>query len=201
MLCQFLTVPWVSLRSPLLTALLRSPPLVQKLHRLTWPPLCHSRLAKHITYVHQNCVQPPTQFEPLSMRLIRRYVALCRRKQPTVPESLAEYLVGEWGSGGCGFLGLGRKWFGTVCGTGGGGELQRFRSVTWVFLSPFVCCEVNSCFLWCGLLLPSVIHKYLWSMLWDVFHIQNPSFDNQFGRSHMNSFEKTLKLLSHWWPL
>ena len=54
------------------------------------------RLAKHITYVHQNCVQPPTQFEPLSMRLIRRYVALCRRKQPTVPEALAEYLVSKY---------------------------------------------------------------------------------------------------------
>ncbi|XP_043213451.1 DNA replication licensing factor MCM7-like [Amphibalanus amphitrite] len=54
------------------------------------------RLAKHITYVHQNCVQPPSQFDPLSMRLIRRYVALCRRKQPTVPEALAEYLVGAY---------------------------------------------------------------------------------------------------------
>jgi len=54
------------------------------------------RLAKHITYVHQHCVQPPTQFTPLSMRLIRRYVALCRRKQPAVPESLSDYLVSAY---------------------------------------------------------------------------------------------------------
>lgn len=51
------------------------------------------RLAQHITYVHQNCVHPPTQFRPLDMRLIRRYIALCRRKQPRVPKSLTEYIV------------------------------------------------------------------------------------------------------------
>ena len=29
------------------------------------------RLAQHVTYVHQHSVQPPTQFEPLDMKLMR----------------------------------------------------------------------------------------------------------------------------------
>ena len=29
------------------------------------------RLAQHVTYVHQHSVQPPSQFEPLDMRLMR----------------------------------------------------------------------------------------------------------------------------------
>ena len=38
------------------------------------------RLAQHITYVHQHCAQPPTQFVPLGMKLMRRYIALCKKK-------------------------------------------------------------------------------------------------------------------------
>lgn len=30
-----------------------------------------SRLAQHITYVHQHSRQPPAQFEPLDMKLMR----------------------------------------------------------------------------------------------------------------------------------
>lgn len=30
------------------------------------------RLAKHITYVHQNQSQPPAQYEPLDMKLMRK---------------------------------------------------------------------------------------------------------------------------------
>ncbi|KAL3847175.1 hypothetical protein ACJMK2_018099 [Sinanodonta woodiana] len=54
------------------------------------------RLAQHITYVHQHNVQPPTHFKPLDMKLMRRYIALCKKKNPVVPESLAEYITGAY---------------------------------------------------------------------------------------------------------
>ncbi|XP_006859686.1 PREDICTED: DNA replication licensing factor MCM7 [Chrysochloris asiatica] len=54
------------------------------------------RLAQHITYVHQHSRQPPAQFEPLDMKLMRRYIAMCRDKQPTVPESLADYITAAY---------------------------------------------------------------------------------------------------------
>lgn len=54
------------------------------------------RLAQHITYVHQYSRQPPAQFEPLDMKLMRRYIAMCREKQPTVPESLADYITAAY---------------------------------------------------------------------------------------------------------
>ncbi|XP_059980863.1 DNA replication licensing factor MCM7 isoform X2 [Lagenorhynchus albirostris] len=54
------------------------------------------RLAQHITYVHQHSRQPPAQFEPLDMKLMRRYVAMCQEKQPTVPESLADYITAAY---------------------------------------------------------------------------------------------------------
>ncbi|KOB75081.1 Minichromosome maintenance complex component 7, partial [Operophtera brumata] len=50
-------------------------------------------LAKHIAYVHQHSTQPPTPIRALPMRLVRRYVALTKRKQPMVPIALAEYIV------------------------------------------------------------------------------------------------------------
>lgn len=52
-------------------------------------------LAKHIAYVHQHSTQPPTEMRVLSMRLVRRYIALTKRKQPMVPRALAEYIVCE----------------------------------------------------------------------------------------------------------
>jgi len=51
------------------------------------------RLAQHITYVHQHNVQPPTNFDPLDMKLMRRYIALCKTKQPIVPQSLTDHIV------------------------------------------------------------------------------------------------------------
>ncbi|XP_061009577.1 DNA replication licensing factor MCM7 isoform X3 [Dama dama] len=54
------------------------------------------RLAQHITYVHQHSRQPPAQFEPLDMKLMRRYIAMCREKQPAVPESLADYITAAY---------------------------------------------------------------------------------------------------------
>nr|XP_042124137.1 DNA replication licensing factor MCM7 isoform X2 [Peromyscus maniculatus bairdii] len=54
------------------------------------------RLAQHITYVHQHSRQPPAQFEPLDMKLMRRYIAMCQERQPTVPESLADYITAAY---------------------------------------------------------------------------------------------------------
>ncbi|KRX44862.1 DNA replication licensing factor mcm7 [Trichinella murrelli] len=54
------------------------------------------KLAKHITFVHAHSKEPPSQFKPLSMRLMRAYIALCKRKHPTVPESLTENLVSTY---------------------------------------------------------------------------------------------------------
>ncbi|KAK2144271.1 hypothetical protein LSH36_772g01022 [Paralvinella palmiformis] len=54
------------------------------------------RLAQHITYVHQHNIQPPSQFTPLDMKLMRRYIALCKTKQPVIPESLTDYITGAY---------------------------------------------------------------------------------------------------------
>jgi DNA replication licensing factor MCM7 len=52
------------------------------------------RLAQHVTYVHQHSTQPPTQIEPLTTKLMTRYIAACKKKQPVIPEVLTEYIVG-----------------------------------------------------------------------------------------------------------
>jgi len=54
------------------------------------------RLAQHITYVHSHNRQPPSQHTPLDMKLMRRYIALCKRQNPIVPEELTEYIVGSY---------------------------------------------------------------------------------------------------------
>jgi len=54
------------------------------------------RLAQHITYVHQNSVHPPSQYEPLDMNLMRRYIAACKEKQPAVPKELSDYIVNAY---------------------------------------------------------------------------------------------------------
>ncbi|XP_048476044.1 DNA replication licensing factor MCM7 isoform X2 [Rhincodon typus] len=54
------------------------------------------RLAQHITYVHQHSKQPPSQFQPLDMKLMRRYITLCKKKQPMIPESLADYITAAY---------------------------------------------------------------------------------------------------------
>lgn len=53
------------------------------------------RLAQHITYVHQHCIQPPTELQALDMNLIRKYIILCKTKQPVIPEDLTDYIVGK----------------------------------------------------------------------------------------------------------
>lgn len=51
------------------------------------------RLAQHITYVHKNCKQPPMEFMPLGMQLMRKYINLCKKQTPVVPNELTEYIV------------------------------------------------------------------------------------------------------------
>lgn len=53
------------------------------------------RLAQHITYVHQHCKQPPATVQALDMRLMRRYIALCKKQEPVIPEELTDYIVGK----------------------------------------------------------------------------------------------------------
>lgn len=54
------------------------------------------RLAKHIAYVHTHLKQPPTTTKPLDMNLMRRYIALCKRKEPTISADLSDYIVGAY---------------------------------------------------------------------------------------------------------
>jgi DNA replication licensing factor MCM7 len=54
------------------------------------------RLAQHVTYVHQHSVQPPTDIEPLDMKLMSRYVAAAKTHHPVIPESLTDYVVGMY---------------------------------------------------------------------------------------------------------
>ncbi|XP_074836788.1 DNA replication licensing factor MCM7 [Carettochelys insculpta] len=54
------------------------------------------RLAQHITYVHQHSHQPPCAYQQLDMKLMRRYIGMCRRKQPAVPEALADYITAAY---------------------------------------------------------------------------------------------------------
>ncbi|KAI4494566.1 hypothetical protein M0804_000767 [Polistes exclamans] len=54
------------------------------------------KLAQHITYVHQHSSQPPTETEALDMNLIRKYINLCKIKEPSIPEELAEYIVDSY---------------------------------------------------------------------------------------------------------
>jgi len=54
------------------------------------------RLAQHITYVHQMSAHPPLSFTPLDMQLMRRYIALCKKKNPTIPADLTDYIVSAY---------------------------------------------------------------------------------------------------------
>lgn len=51
------------------------------------------RLAKHIAYVHQHSKQPPMQVEALDMNVMRRYIKLCKMKEPIIPEDLTDFIV------------------------------------------------------------------------------------------------------------
>ncbi|NWV30125.1 MCM7 factor, partial [Origma solitaria] len=54
------------------------------------------RLAQHITFVHQHCREPPSAFQPLDMKLMRRYLAECKRREPRLPPALAEFITAAY---------------------------------------------------------------------------------------------------------
>eukprot|EP00794_Sanderia_malayensis_P013959 gene13959-15415_t len=54
------------------------------------------RLAQHIAYVHQHSVHPPSIYNPLDMGLMRRYIAACKEKMPTIPVDLTDYIVSAY---------------------------------------------------------------------------------------------------------
>lgn len=54
------------------------------------------RLAKHITFVHSHGKQPPNRIKTMDMNLMRRYISLCKRKEPTISGELSEYIVGAY---------------------------------------------------------------------------------------------------------
>ncbi|XP_076762874.1 minichromosome maintenance 7 [Xylocopa sonorina] len=54
------------------------------------------KMAQHITYVHQHCIQPPTKSQALDMHLIRKYIMICKTKQPVIPEDLTDYIVDSY---------------------------------------------------------------------------------------------------------
>lgn len=54
------------------------------------------QLAKHITYVHTNLKHPQSSVKALDMKLMRRYIMLCKRKEPTISADLSDYIVGAY---------------------------------------------------------------------------------------------------------
>ncbi|KFM80590.1 hypothetical protein X975_03952, partial [Stegodyphus mimosarum] len=54
------------------------------------------RLADHITQVHMHCREPQTNFQPIPMNLLRRYVTYCRNISPVIPEDLTDYIVSAY---------------------------------------------------------------------------------------------------------
>jgi DNA replication licensing factor MCM7 len=54
------------------------------------------RIADHITYVHMNGHEPESNFKPISMSLFRRYIELCKKRNPVVPSYLQKRLVEKY---------------------------------------------------------------------------------------------------------
>jgi DNA replication licensing factor MCM7 len=50
-------------------------------------------LAKHVTYVHQNAVHPPLDFEPISVPVMRNYIQLAKVLEPAVPPHLQGFIA------------------------------------------------------------------------------------------------------------
>lgn len=51
------------------------------------------KLADHITYVHRHGVYPPTKTDPLDIKLMRKYIAMCKTKQPYISEDMTDFIV------------------------------------------------------------------------------------------------------------
>ncbi|XP_043463646.1 DNA replication licensing factor Mcm7 [Leptopilina heterotoma] len=51
------------------------------------------KLAEHITYVHRHSAQPKSEVEAMDMSVMRKYIAMCKKISPTVPEELTDFIV------------------------------------------------------------------------------------------------------------
>lgn len=54
------------------------------------------RLANHIAYVHQHNKNPPLQFEPIPVKLMRKYLKAARATEPALPKDLTEHLANAY---------------------------------------------------------------------------------------------------------
>lgn len=54
------------------------------------------RLAQHVTYVHMHNEHPPLTHDPIDPVLMRHYIAEARRKRPTVPRDVSNYVVSAY---------------------------------------------------------------------------------------------------------
>eukprot|EP00123_Amoebidium_parasiticum_P017100 comp23710_c0_seq1/m.40784 comp23710_c0_seq1/g.40784 ORF comp23710_c0_seq1/g.40784 comp23710_c0_seq1/m.40784 type:complete len:736 (-) comp23710_c0_seq1:511-2718(-) len=52
-----------------------------------------TRLAHHVTFVHQHGRHPELGFEPVPVEVIRAYMSQAKEKQPNIPTDLADYIV------------------------------------------------------------------------------------------------------------
>lgn len=51
-------------------------------------------LAQHVTYVHRHPDEDaPSEYDAVDMKQLRRYISLCKLKNPVVPENLGEKLI------------------------------------------------------------------------------------------------------------
>lgn len=54
------------------------------------------RLAQHVTHVHMHSAHPTIDPPPISPSLLRSYIALARKKRPTVPQQISEYIISAY---------------------------------------------------------------------------------------------------------
>jgi len=54
------------------------------------------KLANHIAYVHQYNKNPPLQFDPIPVKLMRKYLNAARSMQPRLPQELTEHLANAY---------------------------------------------------------------------------------------------------------
>ncbi|KAI6205331.1 DNA replication licensing factor MCM7 [Aphelenchoides besseyi] len=55
-----------------------------------------ARLSQHVTYVHREGAHPKLEVEVLPMELVRKYITLCKQKQPKVDVKLMDRLIDKY---------------------------------------------------------------------------------------------------------
>lgn len=54
------------------------------------------KLAQHIAYVHQHCCEPPLEFKPLPIKIMRRYIQFAKKHNPVIPPHLTDDIVAAY---------------------------------------------------------------------------------------------------------